>query len=68
MEMRGEAGAAARAGAAIVIVFVGCRGICGNFGWDRYMQDCHDNINSGKAGKAHCYYCHSLQLRGLLLS
>ena len=51
-------------GKAIVIAFVRCKGIGGDFDENSCMQNCHDD----NSGKAHCCYCHSLQLRGLLLS
>ena len=51
-------------GTAIIIAVVRCKGIGGDFDEDSCMQNCHDD----NSGKAHCYYCHSLQLRELLLS
>ena len=52
------------AAAAIIIAVVRCKGIGGDFDEDSCMQNCHDDNSS----KEHCCYCHSLQLRGLLLS
>jgi hypothetical protein len=64
METKGGARTAAGAGAAIVIAVVRCKRIGGNSGGVSCMQKCRDN----NSGRSHCYYCHSLQLRGLLLS
>ena len=49
-------------GAAIVIAVVRFKGIGGDFDEDSCMQNCHDD----NSGRAYCYYCPSLQLRGYL--
>ena len=47
-------------GAAIVIAVARCKWIGDE---NCCMQNCHDD----NSAKAHCCYCHSLRLRGLLL-
>ena len=64
--MKTKAGARTASGAevAIVIAVVRCKRIGGNSGEDSCMQKCREN----NSGRSNCYYCHSLQSRGVLLS
>ena len=50
--------------AAVVMAVVCWERIGRDSGEDGCMHKCEDK----KSGRAHCYYCHSLQLRGVLLS